>query len=132
MQGFNRVLLIGNLGADPDVRTSAKGGLWAKLSLATNRVYTDSEGVRQEETQWHRVVVFRKTAEICQNFLRKGSPLAVEGRLHNRSWLGEDGARKYSTEVVGNRVVLLPGRRDDSLPAQPPARQEEHNDDIPF
>ena len=96
----NNVRLMGNLGFDPEVREIAKGRKVARISVATNEVYTNSQGERVEDTQWHTVVAWGRTAEMVERLLRKGSPIALEGRLVHRSYAGKDGAKRYITEIV--------------------------------
>ena len=95
----NNVRLMGNLGFDPEVREIAKGRKVARISVATNEVYTNSQGERVEDTQWHTVVAWGRTAEMVERLLRKGSPIALEGRLVHRSYAGKDGAKRYITEL---------------------------------
>lgn len=106
----NRVQLIGNLGAAPEVKTITNGRKMARFSMATNESYLDSKGEKKEETQWHLVVAWGKVAEIAEKFLDKGSEVAIEGKLVNRSYTDKDGAKKYITEVELNELLLLGGR----------------------
>jgi single-strand DNA-binding protein len=103
----NSVRLIGFLGADPEVKSLEKGNKVAKFTLATHDTYTDKEGKKITDTQWHHVVAWGKTAEIIEEFLSKGSEVAVEGRLTSRSYDGKDGDKKYVTEVVVGEVLML-------------------------
>jgi len=104
----NKVILIGNLGADPDVRTTAAGQMVATLSIATSDSFTDKQGQRQERTEWHRVVLWGKLAELAQRYLGKGRKVYIEGRLQTRSWDDQQsGQKKYSTEVVANQMVFI-------------------------
>jgi single-strand DNA-binding protein len=107
-EGLNRVMLIGNLGADPDLRVTQGGQAVLKLRLATNESYLDRNNVRQERTEWHRVTVWGKRAEALGKILQKGDSLFVEGRLQTSSY-EKNGEKRYSTEVVANNIVL-PGR----------------------
>lgn len=131
MAGVNQVTLIGNLGADPELRHTDSGTAVATMSLATTRVYKDKNDKKQEETTWHRVVVWGKQAEQCNEFLSKGRQVYVGGRIQHRSY-EKDGEKKYITEVVAERVQFLGkapegagggGNRD----VPPPS-----DDDIPF
>ena len=107
-RGINKVILIGNLGADPEVRFTPSGTAVANLNLATSDTWTDKQsGQRQERTEWHRVVLFNKTAEIAQQYLKKGSKVYVEGRLQTRKWQDQNGQDKYSTEIVANDMQML-------------------------
>lgn len=108
MSSVNKVILVGNLGQDPDVRSTATGQLVATLSIATSDNWTGKDGQRQERTEWHRVVCWGKTAELCQRYLAKGRKVYVEGRLETRSWDDKQtGQKRYSTEVVADSVVFL-------------------------
>ncbi len=137
----NRVILIGHLGRDPEVRATAGGTQVANFSLATNEYAgTDAEGNRQERTEWHNIVVFGKQAEFSKQYLRKGRLVFVEGRLQTREWEDRDGNRRRTTEVVASQVRLLDSRRSaEDLPAVP-GREESKpvtevgltDDDVPF
>ena len=110
-RGVNKVILIGNLGADPEVRYSPSGAAVTNLRLATTDSWRDKNtGEQQERTEWHRVVYFGKLAEITGEYLRKGSKIYVEGRLQTRKWQGQDGQDRYTTEIVGNDMQMLDGR----------------------
>ena len=114
----NKVILVGNLGRDPEIRFTNDGAKIANLSLATSETWNDrSSGERREKTEWHRVVIFNdKLAEIAEKYLKKGSKIYVEGQLQTRKWQGQDGQDRYTTEVVLNRfrgeLTMLDGRRD--------------------
>jgi len=107
MSGVNKVILIGRLGADPELKTVTGGNNVARLSVATSENWTDREGQKQERTEWHRVVVWGKLAELCGKYLSKGRQVYVEGRLQTRSWEDQQGQKKYSTEIVANTVQFL-------------------------
>lgn len=110
-RGLNKVMLIGNLGADPEVRYAAGGGAITNIRLATAESWRDKEtGDLQERTEWHRVVFFGKLAEIAGEYLRKGSQVYVEGRLQTRKWQDKDGSDRYSTEIVAGEMQMLGGR----------------------
>ncbi|WP_108447055.1 single-stranded DNA-binding protein [Halomonas denitrificans] len=112
-RGVNKVILIGNLGQDPEVRFTPSGTAVANLNLATTDTWMDRQsGQRQERTEWHRVVMFNKLAEIAQQYLKKGSKLYIEGRLQTRKWQDQNGQDKYSTEIVANDMQMLDGRGD--------------------
>ncbi|GAB4383153.1 MAG: single-stranded DNA-binding protein [Salibacteraceae bacterium] len=102
----NRVQLIGHLGMEPEVKTFDNSKL-ARVSIATNEVYYTSGGEKREETQWHNLVMWGKLAEIAEKFLRKGQEVAIEGKLVNRSWETKEGAKRYTTEIVVNELVML-------------------------
>lgn len=112
--GVNKVILIGNLGSDPEVKYTTSGVPVANVTLATNESWTDKNGERQERTEWHRLVIWRKTAEIVGQYLRKGSKIYVEGRLETRSWEDQSGQKKYTTEVVVNDLQMLDSRGESS------------------
>lgn len=113
-RGINKVILIGNLGQDPEVRFTPSGTAVANLNLATSDTWMDRQsGQRQERTEWHRVVLFNKTAEIAQQYLKKGSKVYIEGRLQTRKWQDQNGQDRYSTEIVANDMQMLDGRSGD-------------------
>jgi single-strand DNA-binding protein len=115
-RGINKVILIGNLGADPETRYSAGGSAVTNLRLATNETWRDRQsGEQQERTEWHRVVFFGRLAEIAAEYLRKGSTVYVEGRLQTRKWQGQDGQDRFTTEIVGNEMQMLGGRGGGSM-----------------
>lgn len=107
MSGINKVIIIGRMGADPEVKTVTGGNTVARLSVATSEQWKDREGQKQERTEWHRVVVWGKLAELCGKYLAKGRQVYVEGRLQTRSWEDQQGQKKYATEVVANTVQFL-------------------------
>jgi len=107
MAGLNKVMLIGNVGKDPEMRYTANGNAVTTFSLAVNRNFQSTEGERREETDWFEIVTWNKLAELCSQFLQKGRQAFVEGRLHTRSWEGQDGQRRYRTEVVAQTVLFL-------------------------
>ena len=103
----NKVQLIGNLGADPEIMTLESGKKLAKLSIATNETYKNSEGEKVTTTQWHQVVAWNKTADIIEKYLMKGSEVAIEGKITYRSYEDKEGVTKYTTEIVCNELLLL-------------------------
>ena len=107
MAGLNKVMLIGNLGKDPEMRYTANGNAVTSFALAVNRTSQGQDGERREETEWFDVVAWNRLAELCSQFLQKGRKAYVEGRLHTRSWEGQDGQKRYRTEVVANTVLFL-------------------------
>lgn len=110
-KGVNKVILIGNLGQDPEVRFLPSGNPVANLRIATTDSWTDRQsGQRQERTEWHSVVLFNKLAEIAQQYVKKGSRIYIEGRLQTRKWQGQDGQDRYTTEIVGNDMQMLDSR----------------------
>ncbi|MEO3690517.1 single-stranded DNA-binding protein [Roseateles paludis] len=111
MASVNKVILIGNLGRDPEVRYNPNGGAWCTISIATTRNWKNREtGERQEETEWHRVVFNDRLAEIAGEYLRKGRPVYVEGRLKTRKWQDKEGRDTYTTEIIADQMQLLGGR----------------------
>lgn len=112
MRGVNKVILVGNLGRDPEIRYTRDGTAVANLNLATTETWNDAQGQRQERTEWHRVVAFGKLAEIAKEYLSKGRQVYIEGRLQTRSWDDKDGNKRYTTEVKADQMVMLGGRGD--------------------
>jgi len=111
MASVNKVILIGNLGRDPEVRYAPSGSAICNVTLATSRQWKDkTSGERQEETEWHRVVFYDRLAEIAGEYLKKGRPVYVEGRLKTRKWTDKDGVERYTTEIVADQMQLLGGR----------------------
>lgn len=107
MASVNKVILVGNLGADPEVRHTATGDAVCTLSLATTEKYKDKTGTQQEVTEWHRVAMFRRLAEIAGEYLRKGSSVYVEGRLKTRKWQDKNGQDRYTTEIEASEMKML-------------------------
>jgi single-strand DNA-binding protein len=108
--GVNKVILIGNLGADPEVRFTPGGQAVANFRIATSETWNDKNGQKQERTEWHRIVVWGKLAELCGEYLKKGRQCFVEGRLQTREWTDKENKKNYTTEVVASSVVFLGGR----------------------
>jgi len=121
MASVNKVILIGNLGRDPEVRYLPSGDAVANLNIATTEKWKDKGGEQQEQTEWHRVAFFGRQAEICGEYLRKGSQVYVEGRLQTRKWTDKDGNERYTTEIRGDRMQMLGGRGAGGG-TEPPAR----------
>jgi single-strand DNA-binding protein len=114
-RGVNKVILVGNLGADPETRYMPSGGSVTNINIATTENWNDRQtGERQERTEWHRVVFFNKLAEIAAQYLRKGSQVYVEGSIRTRKWQGNDGQDRYTTEIVANEMQMLGSRGDGS------------------
>lgn len=107
MASLNKVMIIGNLGSDPEMRFTPNGNPVTSFTVATNRVYNTSDGERKTETEWFNVVAWNKLAEQCNQFLQKGRLVYVEGRLRTRSWEGQDGQKHYRTEVIASRITFL-------------------------
>ena len=148
-RGINKVILVGNLGNDPDVRYTANGAAVSNISIATSESWKDKEsGEQQEKTEWHRVVFFGKLAEIVAEYLKKGSQVYVEGRLQTRKWQDKEGNDRYTTEIVANEMQMLGsrpggggGNYENQKPAAAPAAEASSaknpdesfvDDDIPF
>ena len=112
-RGVNKVILVGNLGADPETRYGASGGAVTNIRLATSDSWTDRQtNERRERTEWHRVVMFGKLAEIAEQYLRKGRQVYIEGYIQTRKWQGQDGQDRYTTEIVARDMQMLGGRGD--------------------
>ena len=142
MAGINKVILIGNLGSDPEVRYTPSGVAVAQFNIATSEEWKDKDsGEKRERTEWHRIVAWRRLGEICGEYLSKGQQVYVEGRIQTNAWEDKEGNKRYTTEIIANTVQFL-GRRESSesarprstspadyqgMPAQGPA-----DDDIPF
>ncbi len=123
--GVNKVFLLGNLGRDPEVRFTPSGQAVANFTVATNESWTDKSGQKQEKTEWHRIVVWGKLAELCGEYLKKGRQAFIEGRLQTREWTDKEGKKNYTTEIVANNVQFLGsgaggGKRDDVGGPPPP------------
>jgi single-strand DNA-binding protein len=110
MAGVNKVILIGNLGAPPELRYTPGGQAVANFRIATNEKWTDKGGQAQERTEWHRIVVWGKLAELCNQYLTKGRQVFVEGRLQTREWMDKENRKNYTTEIVAQQVTFLGGR----------------------
>ena len=126
-RGVNKVILIGNLGRDPEVRYAPNGQAVANVTLATSESWKDKNtGEKQERTEWHRVVFFGRLAEIAGEYLKKGAQVYVEGRLQTRKWQDKDGADRYTTEIVANDMQMLGSRAGAGIPS------ESFNQDQPY
>ncbi|VAW80644.1 Single-stranded DNA-binding protein [hydrothermal vent metagenome] len=147
-RGVNKVILVGNLGADPEVKYMPNGNAVANVTLATSESWKDKQsGESKEKTEWHRVVFFRRLAEIAGEYLKKGSQVYIEGKLQTRKWQDKNGNDRYTTEIVANEMQMLGGRgggggsadfggssasAPQSAPAAAPAAAGDFDDDIPF
>lgn len=148
MASVNKVILIGNLGSDPEVKYTPSGTAVANFNIATNEAWTGKDGKKEERTEWHKIVVWSKLAELCGEYLAKGRPVYVEGRLQTREWNDKDGNKRYTTEVVAQTIQFLGGGERGADRGDRPARQAasgsgggrapepaeamEVDDDIPF
>ncbi|HZM17543.1 MAG TPA: single-stranded DNA-binding protein [Candidatus Krumholzibacteria bacterium] len=134
MASVNKVILLGNLGADPELRYTNSGTAVANFRMATNERWSDKNGTAQERTEWHNIVAWGKLAEICGKYLKKGRSVYVEGRLQTRSWDDQAGNKRYTTEVVAQVMQMLGGRGGDSPEGEwsaRPAPEESAVPDIP-
>ena len=136
MAGINKVIIVGNLGNDPEIRTMPNGEAVANISVATSESWTDKNtGERREVTEWHRIVLYRRLAEIAGQYLRKGSQVYVEGRLKTRKWQDNNGQDRYTTEIQGDNLQMLGGRNQEMggyAPAQSEPPMDAFDDNIPF
>ena len=145
MAGVNKVILIGNLGRDPEVRHLESGASVANFPIATTESYKDKNGNRQDQTEWHNIVLWRGLAEIAEKYLKKGSQIYIEGKLRSRSWEDKEGNTRYITEVVGDSMTMLGGRSENNTSSQaqeskaekvsqetPISSSDDENDDLPF
>ncbi|HLA33951.1 MAG TPA: single-stranded DNA-binding protein [Rhodocyclaceae bacterium] len=125
MASVNKVILVGNLGRDPEVRYLPSGEAVANLNLATTDVWKDKDGNKQETTEWHRISFFGRQAEVCGQYLKKGSQIYVEGSLRTRKWQDKEGQERTTTEIRGDRMQMLGGRQGMSEPYEdrPPQRE---------
>ena len=148
-KSVNKVILLGNVGKDPEIRSTQGGTIVATFSIATTDRQKDPQGNWQDKTEWHNLVAFQRTAEIIRDYVKKGSKLYIEGRIQTRSWDDKDGQKKYRTEIIVNDLVLLSGRGEgesgsysksgSAYDQRPPAHADElvqsteiTDDDIPF
>jgi len=148
MSGINKVILVGRLGNDPEIRYTQQGVAVTNFNIATSETWLDKAGAKQERTEWHRIVVWGKMAETCSQYLAKGRQVYVEGRLQTRQWEDKDGAKRYTTEVVASTVQFLDRgadkgattsvSTDEMMPqemphdAPPPSMISGGDEDIPF
>jgi single-strand DNA-binding protein len=128
LASLNKVMLIGNIGADPEMRYTPNGNAVTSFRMATNRGYTTSAGERRQETEWFTIIAWNKLAELCNQFLSKGRQVYVEGRLRMRNWEGRDGQKRVNVEVVANQVLFL----DKQALAALPEEGELEPEDLPF
>jgi single-strand DNA-binding protein len=128
-RGLNKVMVIGHVGRDPEMRYTPSGKPVTSFSVATGRSWTSSEGERREETEWFNVVAWGNLAEICKQHICKGQQVYVEGRLQTRSWEDHEGKKRYRTELVANEMILLGERRGAAEPAE---SAEEGEEEFPF
>lgn len=143
MAGINKVILIGNLGKDPEVRHLDNGVKVTRFSLATTESYKDRDGNRKEQTEWHNIVLWRGLAEVAERFLKKGNTIYIEGKIRNRQWEDKEGKTRYTTEIQADNMTMLGGRKDNASAAPPSekeavdgpsviAQDDGKDDDLPF
>ena len=140
MAGVNKVILIGNLGRDPEVRYLDSGVAVANFSLATTENYKNKEGERISQTEWHNIVLWRGLAEVAEKWLKKGSSVYIEGKIRNKKWEDKEGNTRYTTEILGDNMTML-GKKDDNSSDAPESTvttaeesvpEAEKGDDLPF
>jgi len=128
MRGLNKVMIIGQLGRDPEMRYTPSGRPVTSFSVSTTRSWTSSDGDRREETEWFNVVAWGNLAEICKQYLHRGQPVYVEGRLQTRGWEDQEGKKHFRTELVANEVIILSDRRgetgEEGAPEEMPSEDE--------
>ena len=143
MASVNKAILVGNVGRDPEVRYSPSGTAVCNLTLATTKKWKDKDGEAKEETEWHRVVLYQRLAEVAGVYVKKGKQIYIEGSLKTRKWTDKDGVDKYTTEIVADQMQLLGGREEPEKPkthaemkrgnsAPPPKKGRFDDDDVPF
>ena len=143
MASVNKAIIVGNLGKDPEVKFLTNGDAVCSFSIATTDSWKDKEGQKQEKTEWHNIVMYRKLAEIAGEYLKKGSPIYVEGALQTRKWTNKEGQERYTTEIVANSMQMLGGKpqekqqtlqepQEDKYEAPKPSVEGDDNEDIPF
>ena len=138
MAGLNKIMVIGNLGSDPEMRYTPNGAPVTSFSVATNRTYTTSQGERRDETEWFRIVAWNQLAKTCNRFLKKGSSIYAEGRLRTDSWTSKEGEPRFTNEIIANQVVFLDKRSDNvsgsgsESNGTPPTDNETQSDNLPW
>ena len=144
MAGINKVILVGNLGKDPEIRNLENNVKQARFTLATTESYRDREGNLIEHTEWHTVVLWRGLAGVAEQYLKKGNMVYIEGRLRTRQWQDKDGNTRYTTEILGDNMVMLGGKKsvettaavnagkENAVPEEPDTNNANPEDDLPF
>ncbi len=137
MAGVNKAILLGNLGADPEIRYTPSGTAVTNFRIATSETRTNKDGQKETKTEWHRIVAFGRLAEICGEYLAKGKQIYIEGRIQTRSWDDKDGNKRQTTEIVANTMQMLggPGAKEGIQPeakAEETAQESPIDDDVPF
>lgn len=134
-KGVNKVILIGNLGNDPETKYLPNGNTVTNISLATSKTWKDKDGNKQEHTEWHRVVFFNRLAEIAVEYLKKGSKVYIQGELHTNKWQDKDGNGRYTTEIIANEMQMLDSRHAEGQSSRDAAQSsntDNFDDHIPF
>lgn len=136
MASVNKVIILGNVGKDPETRYLPNGEAVTNLSIATTESWKDKSGEKKEQTEWHRVSLFKRLAEIAAEYVKKGNPVYIEGRIQTRKWQDKEGQDRYSTEIVADKIQLLGGRQSETpdVPRKPAksGTVAEMDDNIPF
>jgi len=137
MAGVNKVILLGNLGKDPEIRTLERGDKVASFSLATSETYKNKEGQKVEQTEWHNIVMWRGLAEVAEKYLKKGSQIFLEGKIKTRSWDDKEGNKRYTTEIIADTFTMIGARKDREETPQTtdngaPPVVPGPDDDLPF
>lgn len=140
MAGVNKVILVGNLGKDPEVRHLDNGIAVANFSLATTESYTNKQGERVNQTEWHNIVLWRGLADVAEKYLKKGNSIYVEGKISTRKWEDKEGNTRYSTDIIADKMTMLGSKSDNAnTPAEssvsstePTPSEDSGNDDLPF
>ena len=131
MAGVNKVILVGNLGKDPEVKYLDNGVAVANFTLATTENYKNKQGERVSQTEWHNIVLWRGLAEVAEKYLKKGSSIYIEGKIKNRKWEDKDGNTRYNTEILGDNMTML-GTKPSTEETSLKTNTQETNDDLPF
>lgn len=140
MAGVNKVILVGNLGKDPEVRHLDNGIAVANFSLATTESYTNKQGERVNQTEWHNIVLWRGLADVAEKYLKKGNSIYVEGKISTRKWEDKEGNTRYSTDIIADKMTMLGSKSDNSntstesnhASVEPAPSEDSGNDDLPF
>jgi len=136
MAGINKVILVGHLGKDPEVRTLETGAKVARFSLATSETFKDKNGERKDQTEWHNIICWRNLADVAEKYLAKGKLIYVEGKIRNRSW-EDNGVKKYTTEIQADTFTMLGSKNEETstspipMPTQEPSNIKAENNDLP-
>jgi len=141
MAGVNKVILVGNLGKDPEIRHLDNGIAVANFSLATTESYTNKQGERINQTEWHNIVLWRGLADVAEKYLKKGNSVYIEGKINTRKWEDKEGVTRYSTDIIADKMTMLGSKSDNSnstaaaapiTPAESSSSESGGNDDLPF